>query len=548
MVSLYLDCIAADPTSTTLYGITTGSSYGSNDHSFLLIKSNSNLDHIDWNTWTVVSKSIAPYSDYSPAFKTVDCTVSTKGVFTAFIRNADYLTPGSVTVPVGVRYDPETQKWTSIRTSPYYGWTKDMWTHMSFYVNNGGVESLVHMFSDMWGTVIRFGVFNEAESVLQLASIWKQEPTGEYTSVDQIDKMPDDTFSLEDAYTGLGAFAEDRQSNQKKMIYADGHLYMMHYNHPENVTIDSFPFNNPITPPPATHQVFKGPAKFAPSYFFAGTRGNTTFLGGLGNHKQGRGNTTDTMMYDSFTMDVVEGVPQAPVAHKSRIRNDAMERIIDGWKSNVVSIHENFVTVGGQLQGQNPIVVGLASEGAYEFSIVGTTEFPPRGWVDVVIAAEFSGSHHYAQSWEEFLLRRKIEKDNKRELTDWEKFLIAVACFVGLYILVKYNNHRKAKNRAAAEAKHLLDQGLEMDRMRSAIADAAAARTATITGASTTTLMTYEDQIANLEFSRHPRPSCITSVDEGYTAPPYNSDNIQAPEYSQSLRPTAVTSVSGSNP
>lgn len=546
-VSLFLDCIAADPTSTTLYGITTGSSYGSNDQSFLLIKSNPNPDHIDWNTWTVVSKSIAPYSDYSPAFKTVDCTVSSKGVFTAFIRNADYLTPGSVTVPVGVRYDPETQKWTSIRTSPYYGWTKDMWTHMSFYVNNGGVESLVHMFSDIWGTVIRFGVFNEAESVLQLASIWKQEPTGEYTSVDQFDKMPDDTFSLEDAYTGLGVFGKHRLPDQKKMIYADGHLYIMYYNHPENVTIDSFPFNNPISPPPVTRQIFKGPANFTPSYFFTGTRSNITFLGGLGNYNR----TIDTEEYDSFTVELVGGVPQAPVVHTSRFYNRTTY-----WGSardihvNNVSIHENFVTVGGKLPGQSPIVVGLASEGTYEFSIVEQNRTSTLELVDVTVAAEFSGDYgHHAQTWDEFLLERHKEKI-KQELTDWEKFGIVVACFVGLYILVKYNNRRKAKNRAAAEAQHLQDQGLEMDKMRSAIAVAAAARAATTAAAdTTTTTTTYEDQIANLEFSRHPQPNCIISVGEGYTTPPYNSDNVLAPEDPQHPRPNVVASIgSGAQP
>lgn len=174
-VTLYLDCIAADPTSTTLYGITSGTHYGNKDDYVFLIKSIPNPDHIDLDTWTMVSESTStPFSYNIPAFKTVDCTVSSKGVFTAFFRNADYLTPRSVTVPVGIRYDTETQKWTGIRTSPNYGWRKDMWTHMSFYVNNSGVETLVHMFSDKWGSVIRFGVFNEAESVLQLASVWKQ--------------------------------------------------------------------------------------------------------------------------------------------------------------------------------------------------------------------------------------------------------------------------------------------------------------------------------------------------------------------------------------
>jgi hypothetical protein len=70
------------------------------------------------------------------------------------------------------------------------------------------------------------------------------------------------------------------------MIYADGHLYMMYYNSISNVTIDSFPFTNPTAPPPTARQVFKGPENFRSKYFFTGTRGNTTFLGGLGNYKK----------------------------------------------------------------------------------------------------------------------------------------------------------------------------------------------------------------------------------------------------------------------
>lgn len=105
-------------------------------------------------------------------FGTVDCTVSSKGVFTAFFRNKDYISPKPADVPVGIRYDPETETWASIRTSSLYGWDTDSAAHMSFYVNGNGVDTLVHMFMDDEGSVIRFGVLNETKKYLQLAGVW----------------------------------------------------------------------------------------------------------------------------------------------------------------------------------------------------------------------------------------------------------------------------------------------------------------------------------------------------------------------------------------
>ncbi|KAK3830474.1 MAG: hypothetical protein JOS17DRAFT_746467 [Linnemannia elongata] len=213
--SLALDCIASDPTSTTLYGITSGYSYtGTNVKSFLLVKSSPNPDHVTLGMWSIVSeeKSI-PFSYWSPSFRSIDCSVSSKGVFTAFFNNGQLLTPGTISIPIGVRYDPETQVWTSIKTSPLYGWATDDWTHTSFYINNGGVESLVHMLTDADSIVIRFGVLNEAENVLQLASVWKDGMAREYTSGGMLDTKRTDFSDYAEPYTSLGAF--DLQSTRQ---------------------------------------------------------------------------------------------------------------------------------------------------------------------------------------------------------------------------------------------------------------------------------------------------------------------------------------------
>ncbi|KAF9123893.1 hypothetical protein BG015_005220 [Linnemannia schmuckeri] len=249
----------------------------------------------------------------------------------------------------------------------------------------GVVESLVHMFTDAWGYVIRFGVLNEAENVLQLASVWKQ----------------------------------------KKKIYNNGRLYMMCYNYPEKVTIDSFPFTEPIAPPLSTRQILKGPKNFDPSYFFAGTRGSTIFLGGLENFNQ----TED----------------------------------------------------------------------------------------------------HY-------------EEANSRQPTDWEKGGIAMACFVGLFLIIKFNNRRKVKNCAASDAQKQQQQSqdIELGVRRTSVDDTIAAAT---TGTADTTTMTYQDQIANLEFASHPQPYFVTTISDSHPAPLYNSDEGQALEYSRHRHPNVITSV-----
>ena len=169
--TVLLDCIATDPSSTALYGITNG--LINSKEGFLLVKSIPNPDHLSLGMWSRVSFSQSePFSYWKMPFGTVDCTVSSKGVFTAFFRNKDYISPKLADVPVGIRYNPETETWTSIRTSSLYGWDTDSAAHMSFYFNKNGVDTLVHVFTDDEGSVIRFGVLSETKKYLQLAGVW----------------------------------------------------------------------------------------------------------------------------------------------------------------------------------------------------------------------------------------------------------------------------------------------------------------------------------------------------------------------------------------
>ncbi|KAH7050518.1 hypothetical protein BKA57DRAFT_534802 [Linnemannia elongata] len=552
---LGLDCIASDPASTILYGITTGySNTGENVKSFFLVKSSPNPDHVSLGMWSMVSeeKSI-PFSYWKPRFKSIDCSVSSKGVFTAFFNNGQLLTPGTVNVPVGVRYDPETQEWTSIRTSTLYGWATDDWTHTSFYINNGGVESLVHMLTDRENTVIRFGVLNESENVLQLASVWKQDRrTGEYTSGDMLDTKVTEWSDYARLYADLGAFGKPHFSLQKKMIYANGRLYMMYYNYPENVTIDSIAFTDPAAPPSTDHQTFKGPANFRSEYFFTGTRGNTTFLGGLGTYRK----TSMGEEYSSFTMDLVDGVLQTPVVHTSPFYNytttkysyynsttNEYSRISE---TGTVSIHEDFVTVGGRLPGQNPFIVGLASEGIYEFSIVGANGTTTLGLVNVIVPGIVNSLGHRAVNLVDHLRESRSKSANaKPNIPDAEIAGIAVACILGLYLIVVFNKTYKAKKRAAAEAQRReqhQDQDIELG-ARSSTMGAAVPSTTT-----NRAMIAYEERIANQYLTSDPPPEFDTSVDDVHSTPPtYARDEVQVPEYSPNARPNTVTSVDDSH-
>ncbi|KAK3830491.1 MAG: hypothetical protein JOS17DRAFT_746516 [Linnemannia elongata] len=520
-----------------LYGITSGYSDTSTDvKSFLLVKSSPNPDHVSLDMWSIVSEEESiPFSYWSPSFRSIDCSVSSKGVFTAFFNNGQLLAPGTISIPIGVRYDPETQVWTSIKTSSLYGWATDDWTHTSFYINNGGVESLVHMLTDADSTVIRFGVLNEAENVLQLASVWKQNlMTREYTSGGMLDTKRTEFSDYAEPYIGLGAFGKDRYSLQKKMIYASGRLYMMYYSHPENVTVESIPFTDPAAPPSTNRQTFKGPDNFRPKYFFTGTRGNITFLGGLGNYQ----NTTKGEEYSSFTMDLVDGVPQTPVVHTSPFYNHTTNQYSydrrpgEEMKTRTVSIHEDFVTVGGRLPGENPFVVGLTSEGIYEFSIVGVNGTTNLGLVSVILPGRFHSRGHYALNLVDYNRQKYRDVDDGHKLNGLDMFGIVMACFVGLFFFVKYYKCG-VKNRAEAEAQlqqQHQDEGIELSARRTNRAVTA-----------------YEERIANQYFTSDPPPDFAASEDDpDSTLPAYARDESQVPEYSQHSHPNTTFASVGS--
>ncbi|KAF9313293.1 hypothetical protein BGZ91_006321 [Linnemannia elongata] len=457
--TVLLDCIATNPSSTTLYGITNGLING--EEGFLLVKSLPNPDHLSLGMWSRVSFSQAePFSYWKMPFGTVDCTVSSKGVFTAFFRNKDYISPKPADVPVGIRYDPETETWTSITTSFLYGWDTDSAAHLSFYINSDGVDTLVHMFMDDEGSVIRFGVLNETKKYLQLASVWSlNEISGEYTVSNKIDLMPKPRVNQMEL-PRPGFFRRRRSQGCIKAIYVESHLYMIHHNYDisTNVFIESYPFTDPTAPPSLNRQIFKGPDNFLSSYFFTGTREGITFLGGLGQDNK----TAVGQDYTSFTMDIVNGVLQNPIMSTSSFYD--ITTIFDGnsTKTNGVAVHDNFVTLDGQPPGQTPYVVGLSSEGVYQFSIIGKNGTNSLGSLDVVIPGVFRGIAPRNTTMENLFYR---DKDWVRYITKAQVLVIIFGVTAGLFCCIMYRHHReKLKRREAEEKKEQDRQQLQQQR------------------------------------------------------------------------------------
>ncbi|KAG0296323.1 hypothetical protein BGZ96_009722 [Linnemannia gamsii] len=447
---MLLDCIATDPGSTTLYGI--GSARQNEKKIILLVKSNPNPDHLSLRKWDVVSTSwTQPFSYWQPPFGTVDCTVSSRGVFTAFFRNKDHINPRQTNIPVGVHYDPETQKWTSIRTSTYYAWTSDRSEHMSFYISNNGVERLVHMMTDDEGSVIRFGVLNEASMYLQMASIWqKSDVLGGYKSVDQFDTMPNNWGKRLSLTPKSGFFRKSRYQRQMTMFYADGHLYMMYYNQPSNITIYSYLFTDPTAPPPPNPMVFNGPGNFFPHYFFAGRQGNTSYLGGIGADY----GLTMVENYQTFIMQLVDGIPQSPEISTSPFHNSSTSNDGEAWEMEPMAIHDNFVAFGGQLPGQSPLVVGLTSVGIYEFSTAGKNATSPIGMMEVIVDGDFVVRPARNTTMENYYYS---DKNQAREFSKAATLAIIFGITLALFSCIMFSDRRKLlKKRAVEEEKQRL--------------------------------------------------------------------------------------------
>ncbi|KAG0248984.1 hypothetical protein BGZ95_007764, partial [Linnemannia exigua] len=123
-----LDCIAANPNSTVLYGIGKAESLGGFTY-VAVFRSNDNPANAIDITWNLnesvlLGKGLDDHYKYS-RFGNVDCAVSSSGEFTAFFYNSIYsMTGRSKLIPMGIQTRPEGRS-TYIWGNMMYGWTSE---------------------------------------------------------------------------------------------------------------------------------------------------------------------------------------------------------------------------------------------------------------------------------------------------------------------------------------------------------------------------------------------------------------------------------------
>lgn len=172
--TLNLDCIAADRKSEYLYGIASANTIPHTnyvDSHIVLIRSNKDPTNLANITWSVVSSSTSSELTYNyPTFTSVDCIVSEKGDFTAFVRSPYRVFSETTMVPMGVRYIRESGTWSNIYGPAVYGWISDAFVHKSFYF----VDKLIHLVTAEDAFRLRTGVLDTSTNSIQLSasSIW----------------------------------------------------------------------------------------------------------------------------------------------------------------------------------------------------------------------------------------------------------------------------------------------------------------------------------------------------------------------------------------
>jgi hypothetical protein len=183
------------------------------------------------------------------------------------------------------------------------------------------------------------------------------------------------------------------------------------------------------------------------------------------------------------------------------------------------TVHENFQTVGGGTKEHPAFVVALTSKGLYEFGIFGPDAGNMRGPYNVVVPGGFSSLPSRVVT---------IFKDETQPIEVMSSttifLLIGAVTFVFVLVAGLYERSKYKKNKlllAEKERGEADDGGDEYSMSVTPGGDSHSVpyhSTVHINGASTDTMplstsaVTYQDQIRDLEFSSHPRPNVVTSV------------------------------------
>ncbi|KAG0296320.1 hypothetical protein BGZ96_009719 [Linnemannia gamsii] len=484
--NLELDCIATQQDTGTIYGIATASgtnSEGVSDLHVVLIRSSTSPSSLTSLTWSVVSTTLALDLSYVyPKFATVDCAVSSKGEFFALFPNNELLTTKSPTIPMGIRYDPDSNSWSSIRGSPMYGWNYKP-LHQLFYTKSdltteNNVESLVHLMADETGRVLRFGTVDTDTNMLQLADIWKRDrDEKEYSSgsfSDEFEKAAN--FPGMSSYGFYGGFS---YADQRFFAPGSNQLYA---NIDTDDIIRVFPYTSAVRASRTSYQK----AMY----------------------------TIERNAYGLWTQNPVYNITGANSTGK-------------------FDVHQNMISAGGRLTGQEPFAVAVTTEGLYELQMFGPSAGNFTGPIRVTIPLSL-----YSSRPAEPIV---FESD----MLPIEEFGIVMGAGVAGVIAALYvkrwrrkrRQKQKDKERQSQESAAVVrDKSYMMGKIPESQTRPEAAIEINTSGGgrrsgeggrefgSTTSSSVgwlppnsasdyaYQDEIQGLELSSHPRPNIVTSV------------------------------------
>ncbi|KAF9274272.1 hypothetical protein BGZ88_003145 [Linnemannia elongata] len=367
-----LDCIASNPNSTILYGIGNAED-GFGGVRIIIYRSHENLANSTDIIWEehqrFFQRDTEPHYKY-PRFGDVDCAVSSKGEFTAFLYNPQVSATGySRPIPMGIRSKPDGARGDLkvdeevIWGSMLYGWTSRKFVHQSFYIEKNGVETVVHAVMDETASVIRFGLVDKDTGYLQLAAVWKLVD-GRFMVGDLTDKMPNLPYARTTEFSpGSSSLIN---TDQRHMVYQNGGLYL--YSDTTGL-ISSIPFSSPFTTP-LQKDLFQATPITANrrNMFFQGMRDNSPYLGYLARldtYSETGFDTTMTMRLSTIELASPSNLINITNGAITNTSTKNFEMRSSGSHQRVI----NFQTGAGRFPDQMPFIVGLTTDGYFGITL-----------------------------------------------------------------------------------------------------------------------------------------------------------------------------------
>lgn len=229
-----------------------------------------------------------------------------------------------------------------------------------------------------------------------------------------------------------------------------------------------------------------------------------------------------------------------------RDRNYVEHTITQADTSSNFSVHQNFHTVGGLIEGQEPFVVALTSAGLYQFTIFGPDAGKMEGPFKVKVSEDLTSLPQRVvrqmntkvltsiELTEEFLKSKENEpiKKKKIEIGASVGSALVVLIVAGFLVWRRKRRRRQQHEREEEEerkvraekdsmfvGKHeVYSDGLIPESESSSFSHTRRWSNETIPARPRLDARiqnhTHQDQMRQLELSSHPRPNIITSVAE----------------------------------